>query len=139
MEVGWTPRTIFQSPAYAWFDTGYASYTPQKETVDRLRKMKEKVEITAVYGTWCSDSKREMPRFFKIIDAIEFPADRLTLIAVDRSKQIPAGVAREYSITNVPTFIIKYRGLEIGRIIESPKTTLEADLLELLSPLFPSA
>jgi len=138
MEVGWTPRSIFQSPAYAaWFDTGYSSYQPHAEKIEQLKRMQDSVDLFVVFGTWCSDSKREIPRFFKIVDAISFPADRVTLVAVDRTKQIPPGVAQEYNITNVPTFIIKYRGIEIGRIIESPKTTLEDDLVEHLSPVFP--
>jgi len=137
MEIGWTPRTIFQSPAYAWFDTGYAAYQPQKEYLDRLRRMKDSVEYLVIYATWCSDSKREMPRFLKIMDGIEFPAGRITMIAVDRARQLPAGISNKYGITNVPTFIVKYRGLEMGRVIESPKTTLEQDFVDLLSPLFP--
>jgi thiol-disulfide isomerase/thioredoxin len=138
MEVGWTPRTIFQSPSYAsWFDTTYSAYQPQQEKVSRLKNFNENVDLLVVYGTWCSDSKREIPRFLKIMDAVEFPPDHITLIAVDRTMQIPPGIAKEHNITNVPTFILKYRGIEIGRIIESPKTTLEGDLLDFLSPLMP--
>lgn len=138
LEVGWTPRSIFQAPSYAtWFDTTYSNYQPQEDFVDRLKNMKDNVELLVVYGTWCGDSKREMPRFFKIMDQIEFLAERILLIAVDRKMEIPEGIKKEYGITNVPTFIIKYKGLEIGRIIESPKTTLEQDLVDWLSPMFP--
>jgi hypothetical protein len=49
--------------------------------------------------------------------------------------ELPPGIKKEYGITNVPTFIVSYRGMEMGRIIESPKTTLEGDLVELLLPL----
>ncbi len=137
MEVGWTPRSIFQSPSYAaWFDTTYAAYQPQKEYVDRLRQMKDSVDLLVVFGTWCSDSKREMPRFFKLMDALDFASGRVTLVAVDRTMKVPAGVAKQYNITSVPTIIVRYRGLEIGRIVESPKATLEQDLVELLSPVF---
>ena len=136
IEIGWTPRTVFQSPAYAWFDTGYTAYKPEQESMERLAKMKDSVDILVVYGTWCSDSRRELPHFFKIMDGIQFPSDRITLIAVDRSKQLPAGIAKQHDIKLVPTFIITYRGLEIGRIIESSKTTLEGDLVSILSPMF---
>lgn len=137
MEIGWTPRSVFQSPTYAvWFDTGYEHYQPERETLDRLRKMEDSVAITVVYGTWCSDSKREIPRFLKILDSISFPPDRLTLIAVDRTMQLPAGIKEQYQITNVPTIMIIYRGVEVCRIIESPKTSLEGDMNEGLSPLF---
>ncbi|MBI5021451.1 MAG: thioredoxin family protein [Ignavibacteriales bacterium] len=138
MEVGWTPRSVFQSPVYAaWFDTGYANYIPSVDKINQLKRMKDSVEFFVVYGTWCGDSKREMPRFFKIMDDVQFPSDKITLIAIDRTKQIPAGIAVENNITNVPTFLIKYRGMELGRIIESPKTSLENDIFEYLSPAFP--
>jgi thiol-disulfide isomerase/thioredoxin len=138
MEVGWTPRTIFQSPSYAaWFDTSYANYQPQQSFIDRLKKMHDSVQITVVYGTWCSDSKREVPRFFKVMDMAEFPAAQITLIAVDRTMQIPPGIKKTYNITNVPTFIITYTGVEIGRIIETPRHSLEEDLATNLAPIFP--
>jgi thiol-disulfide isomerase/thioredoxin len=137
MEIGWTPRAVLQSPAYAWFDSGYAVYQPQAEYIDRLKRMKDSVEYLVIYATWCSDSKREMPRFFKIMDGIEFPQNRITMIAVDRARLLPAGISSKYGITNVPTFIVSYRGFELGRIIESPKTSLEQDFVDLLYPLFP--
>lgn len=138
MEVGWTPRSIFQSPPYAaWFDTAYVAYRPGEEETARLSRMRDSVDLVVIYGTWCSDSRREMPRFFKLMDEIKFPDDRITLIAVDRSQQIPEGVARQYGVTNVPTFIVRYRGVEIGRVIESPKSSLEKDFVDILSPLFP--
>ena len=140
MEVGWTPRSVFQSASYAaWFDTTYAAYPVNEEITDRLRWMKENVEILVVYGMWCGDSKREMPRFFKIMDGIRFPEEKITLIAVDRTMLIPPDIKKEYGITNVPTFIVRYKGMELGRIIESPKTSLEQDLFELLSPFFPGS
>ena len=137
LEIGWTPSTIFKAPSYAaWFDTTYSNYQLNEEKIDQLKKMTmDSVRILVVYGTWCSDSKREMPRFLKIMDAIGFPQDHITLIAVDRTMELPPGIKEEYGITNVPTFIVSYRGMEMGRIIESPKTTLEGDLTDLLVPL----
>lgn len=138
MEVGWTPRSVFQSPPYAaWHDTGYANYSPSGDKINQLIRMKDSVEFYVVYGTWCSDSRREMPRFFKIMDEIKFPAEKITLVALDRTMRIPEGLAEELNITNVPTFLIKYRGMEIGRITESPKISLEDDIFEYLSPAFP--
>lgn len=139
MEVGWTPRSVFQSPSYAaWFDTTYANYELEPTSIEQLKAMTmDSVQIVVVYGTWCSDSRREMPRFFKVMDAINFPQDHITLIAVDRTMQIPPGIKEQYGVTNVPTFMVNYRGLEIGRIIEQPKTTLEQDLAELLALVMP--
>ncbi len=137
MEIGWTPRTVFQSPSYAaWFDTTYARYVPDEQYIDRLRSMKDSVRITVVYGMWCSDSRRELPRFFHIMDTIGFPADRIALIAVDRTMDLPPGIKKEYGITAVPTFLLSFKGMEVGRIVELPKTTLEQDLVEWLEPFF---
>jgi thiol-disulfide isomerase/thioredoxin len=138
LEIGWTPRSIFKAPPYAaWFDTAYANYRPSEEYVGRLKKMTDSVRITIVYGTWCSDSKKQLPHFFRIMDTVGFPEDRITLIAVDRTMQLPPGVKKEYGITNVPTFILSFKGMEVGRIIESPRTTLEEDCSAWLSPFFP--
>ncbi len=135
MEIGWTPRSILQAPPYSvWFDSGYAAYQPDKEYIDKLKNFTDEVEMFVVYATWCPDSKREMPRFFKIMDEVHFPPAKITLIAVDRSKKIPEGIAEEYNITHVPTFIVKYRGLEVGRLIEVPKTKLEQDFVDFLLP-----
>jgi len=134
IELGWTPRSVIQSPAYPWFDSGYAAYQPDASYIERLMGMKDSLEITIVYATWCPDSKREMPHFFKIMDQIAFPAEKITMIATDRTKRLPDGVPERYGITHVPTFILMYRGLEAGRIVELPKNSLEQDLFELLSP-----
>ncbi|HUN65046.1 MAG TPA: thioredoxin family protein [Bacteroidota bacterium] len=137
MEIGWTPRAIFQSPSYAvWFDSGYQHYIPSEEIIHALRTMQDSVGIVVVYGTWCSDSRRELPHLLKVLDASAFPAERLTLIAVDRTMQIPAGIKERYAITNVPTIMIVYRGVEVSRIVESPATTLEGDMRDALGPIF---
>jgi thiol-disulfide isomerase/thioredoxin len=133
-ELGWTPRSVLESRTYAWFDSGYAAYQPQADCVERLKAMKDDLEITIVYGAWCPDSRREMPRFFKIMDQMGFPGNLITMIATDRSKRLPEGVPEKYGVTHVPTFILNFRGVEAGRIVEIPKKTLEEDLLEILSP-----
>jgi thiol-disulfide isomerase/thioredoxin len=137
MEVGWTPRSIFQSPVYAvWFDSSYAAYEPDASLLNHLRTMRDSVELVVVFGTWCSDSRRELPRFWKIEDSVHLPAGKITMIAVDRTMDIPQGIRKEYNITNVPTFIVLYRGLEMGRIVESPRVSLEQDIVNMLAPVF---
>jgi|WetSurMetagenome_2_1015567.scaffolds.fasta_scaffold199529_1 thiol-disulfide isomerase/thioredoxin len=137
MEVGWTPRSVFQSPSYAaWFDTTYAAYKPDSAVLEKLAGMKDSVDLIVVYGTWCSDSRRELPRFWKIEESIHFPPGRITMIAVDRTMEIPPGIKSTYGITNVPTIMIRYRGFEMGRIVEQPHVTLEQDLLNTLAPVY---
>lgn len=132
MELGWVERTVLQTPQYVWFDSGYAAYNPTLEMLEDIQTKLDSVQILVVFGTWCSDSKREVPRFFKIVDGLQIPRDHIKLYAVDRSKQYPEGIPQEYQIERVPTIILKRGDQELGRIEESPKMTLELDLLDIL-------
>ncbi|HZY10735.1 MAG TPA: hypothetical protein VFF29_06230 [Bacteroidota bacterium] len=135
MEIGWTPRSVLQTSTYPWFDSAYTLYEPQQEFIDKIHAIKDSLDLILIYGTWCSDSKREVPKFFKIVDTIGISSERISMFAVDRTKHYPPGIPQEYSIVLVPTIIVKYRGFEIGRIVEKPKSTIEEDLFEIILPL----
>jgi thiol-disulfide isomerase/thioredoxin len=38
-------------------------------------------------GTWCGDSKREVPRFIKILKSVDFPMENLKIVALDKRKE----------------------------------------------------
>ena len=84
-------------------------------------------------GTWCRDSKREVPRIYRILDAVSFDKSRLTLINLDRTKSSPKGKEESLNIHHVPTLILYRSGIEIGRIIESPIKSLEKDIAAILT------
>ena len=84
-------------------------------------------------GIWCPDSRREVPRFMKVIDAWKFPAAKLTFIGVDDAKQSPVGEYVKLDIQRVPTFILYKNNIEAGRIIENPSTSLEQDMVNILT------
>lgn len=90
------------------------------------------VDITLFLGSWCKDSKREVPRFFKILDAADYNGD-VELIAVDRRKKTPENLQKGKDIKRVPTMIFKKDGEEIGRIVEYPVESLEKDIQKILS------
>src|SRR5712692_4544676 len=135
MELGWIDRSVLHAPQYPAFDTGYVAYKPALEMLNDVRPALDSVRFLVVLGTWCSDSKREVPRFFKIIDSLHVPKEHVQLYAVDRTKQHPEGIPQQYNIKKVPTFIMLHNGTEAGRIVESPKTTIEQDLFEILLPV----
>ncbi len=87
-------------------------------------------------GTWCSDSRREVPRFYKILDELNYPEEKVELINVDRNKVGIENSVDSLNIELVPTFIIYSKGEEIGRIIETPKESLEKDLAKILNKQF---
>jgi thiol-disulfide isomerase/thioredoxin len=115
------------------YNEEYPAYNPNSDVMNVLKGKIEGIKCTIILGTWCGDSKEQVPRFFKIMDQFGKPFDELTIIAVDRNKEVPEmNVKEKYKIEKVPTFIF-YRGeKEIGRIIETPKESLEKDLLEII-------
>ena len=134
MLVGICDRDAFVDTNFAWwFNSGYKFYTPDEATITQITEIDFDYNITIVMGTWCSDSRRETPRFYRILDEIQFPEEKLMLINVDRDM---TGISFDVSNLNiefVPTFIIYKNNKEIGRIIESPQISLEEDFLEILT------
>ncbi len=89
-------------------------------------------EITVVFGSWCSDSQEQVPRFYKILDKAGYNDAHLTIIAVNRGKQTTEANVSNLNIERVPTFIVYKKGKEIGRIVETPENTLEEDLWKIV-------
>lgn len=120
-----------------------ASYQPSPDVVEALAAAGRDLRIVCVLGTWCSDSRREVPRFWKVMAACGLPPESLQMLAVGRADD-PAAAAWEaqrglepgyrarYGVELVPTFIVYEGGLELGRIVETPAVSLEADLAAIL-------
>ncbi len=133
MLLGLTKTVDFQdSNFYQWFNSEYTKYKPDSATVEFLRDNLKGKNILIIMGTWCSDSRREVPRFVKILDAAGFPETEYKIITVDRKKKAPGFDPDSLNIELVPTFIVYENGKEIGRIIETPIETLEIDLKNIL-------
>ncbi|RPJ70852.1 MAG: hypothetical protein EHM24_14255 [Acidobacteria bacterium] len=108
-------------------------YTPEPAAVQAIAARGRDVDTLAVVATWCPDSKRDVPRYFKILDQAGMGLDRLTLVAVDRTKKDAEGLTERYGITRVPTFVFFRGGTEIGRVVERPATTLERDIATIVA------
>ncbi len=134
MLIGVTKTVDFQdSNFYQWFNGGYTNYKPDSATVEFLKENLKGKNILIVMGTWCSDSRREVPRVIKILDEAKFPESELKIITVDRKRKAPGFDPDSLNIEYVPTIIVYENGKELGRIIESPVETLETDLKNILS------
>jgi len=116
-----------------WFQTEYDNYIVDTETLSLInQEALDSLEITIVLGTWCGDSRREFPRFYKILEHLNYMFDDLTIIAVNRTKEAENTPVDKLTIELVPTIIFYKQGTEIGRIIESPVFSLEKDIQEIL-------
>lgn len=120
-------------PFNQWFKAGYASYRTDESIIKKLKPLLKKVEIKVFMGTWCGDSKRETPRFYKILEEAGFKDKNLTVITVDRKKSTPEKYEEGLDIIKVPTFIFYKKGKEINRIVEYPVKSLEKDMYNILS------
>lgn len=122
-----------KSPFNSWYTSGFNEYKPNKDIVDQLKDKVTNITVTIFMGTWCEDSQNHVPHFYKVLEACQFKNRGITLIAMDRNKTTPELFEKDLNITNVPTFIFFEKGVEINRIIESPKISLEQDMLDILS------
>jgi hypothetical protein len=131
-----TRDALLQPPFEEWFRSNYDSYKVDSFTCNFIRPLLAGKSITIFMGTWCGDSRREVPRVLKMLDCCGFPMDKLTLIMVSNKdslyKKSPQHEEAGKNIVRIPTIIIEQKGLEIGRIIEFPVTSLEKDLLSIL-------
>jgi len=124
-------QLYFDYPEWQMEET---AYSPDSATLSALKTINGRFSAEIFLGTWCSDSEREVPRFFKIYDRAGLE-DNLTytLYAVNRKLKLDNGLSTRRAIERVPTFIFYINGEEIGRIVETPDDLLEKDLLSILS------
>lgn len=110
-------------------------YAPDAAIVARLAaalRARADLGVKVIYGDWCGDSRQNTPRFVKLWRALGPIKAPITYWNVDRKKREPTGHTERYLIRKVPTFVLEQHGREVGRIIEWPVATLEADLLALV-------
>jgi len=125
---------LTSEPHSNWFLPGYDSFQPGTEALNKLLDINsDDLTIKIIMGTWCPDSRREVPRFLRIIDLWQFPVKNITFIGVDNAKLSPVGEYEKLDIQRVPTFIFYINNIEAGRIIENPKTSLEQDMVNILT------
>lgn len=131
-----SPASFMQKPFSDWFNTQYTGYKTDSALCTRLNL--DKVKVDVFMGTWCGDSKREVPRMLKVLNYCGVKEDRLRVYTVNNSdsayKQTPGNESAAGNIFRVPTFIFyNEAGTELGRIIESPVQTLEKDMEAILT------
>lgn len=136
--IGKINKKGFDTETYnKWFTPNYNNHIPNPETIDAIKSKLKEYDIKLFMATWCGDSKREVPKFYKILETANYPMKQLTAIAVSREpnmyKESPQHEEVGLNIVRVPTFIFYKNGKEVNRIIEKPIETLEKDILKIIT------
>ncbi len=113
---------------------GMNSYKPDEAMITEIREIMDggNYSMLILAGSWCPDSRSEVPKIMKVMDEIGMSEEECPIYAVDREKRCPSGMNEKYNLKRVPTLVVLENGEEIGRIVEYPEETWEKDLLGIL-------
>jgi thiol-disulfide isomerase/thioredoxin len=81
--------------------------------------------VRVLFGTWCHDSQREIPKLLRMLEDINLKPEKISLIGLDYDKNEPLNRGEMLGVKRTPTIIFYKDEIEIGRIEETPKIMLE--------------
>lgn len=131
--LGWVTRAQIEAehPEFRTAGPGAAS---DRSVSSALAGVSPGARVEVFFGSWCSDSRRELSRFWSALDLLsDKPPFEVHYLGVDRSKREPSEALAGREILFVPTFVVSRGGHEVGRVVESAPKGIEYDLLDLLS------
>ncbi len=116
-----------------WFDAVFQSYHPEKEALQKIKDHIKDYEIITFMGTWCPDSKREIPKLYKILEEADYDMNNIKVYTLNHGKRSDEGYEKDWHITNIPTIIFLKDGQEINRYVEHPRENFTADIAKIVS------
>ena len=138
MLLGKHPKEdLMQKPYKEWFEKNYTDYVTDTITAHQIAPLLKNKKFELFMGTWCGDSRREIPRMIKLLEYCGVPPSNINIIMVDDHdstyKQSPSHEERGKNIFRVPDLIVYEDRKEVNRIVEYPVVSLEKDLLAIVS------
>lgn len=127
-----TGEDLAKEKTFEWYRDGANGYKQDEGAIAYLKTTLSAYTITTVMGTWCDDSHMWVPKLQAVLAATGFPASKHEIYALDRNKKGKNGEEQKYNVTMVPTIILFFGGKEVGRIVEAPKKSIEADLADMI-------
>lgn len=119
-----TPAEILGVPE---FQKEYEAATPAEDD-NALNQALAEMELVVLFGSWCHDSQREVPRLLKLLSSTKVS---VTYIAVSRDKQEPMVAVGKHQLQFTPTLVAYQAGEEVARIVETPEGSWEQQLRSL--------
>jgi hypothetical protein len=117
---------------YPQFRSAYEKYQPNAAEIAAVKSLSGK-SVVVLFGTWCHDSEREVPRLLKLLDLSGVELQSLSLHGVNYNKQEPTNLHRQYDLKYSPTIILLQGDIELGRVVEKPIVNLGEDLASFVS------
>jgi len=105
--IGYLKKSDFLNRKHKnWFSKNYDNYTPDPKIVQKIKKKLNNISIKSFIGSWCHDSKRELPRFYKIMELAGFNLENdFKMIGITIGKKTPTNLQKGFAINHTPTFI----------------------------------
>ncbi|MCB7481437.1 TlpA family protein disulfide reductase [Christiangramia sediminis] len=127
-------QDLQQKPFSKWFSPRYEEFSPETESMATIQENINDYKIKVLMGTWCGDSKRELPKLLKILDNADYNYKNIEMVAVDYNKTTPSKIEEELNVHRVPTIIFYKNGEEVNRFVEySQGESIEEDIADIVS------
>ena len=127
------PEQVKAQSGLEWFGNGVATYAPDKKVIEQLRQSWTPAHSAVIVaGSWCPDTHRDLPSYYKALQAAGIPESSQSLWFVDRRFRKADGISKQYQVTSVPTFVVLKEGKEVGRFAGRPGIKVESELLRVL-------
>jgi thioredoxin 1 len=122
---------ISQADLLEWYDVFKRNFDAYEVTAG-IDGLPADLKVKILFGAWCHDSEREVPRMLKLLATSGVEEENISLISLDIRKEEPEGRAKALDVRFTPTFIFLTGGTELGRIVEKPNVSLEHDIKIML-------
>ena len=126
---------LFNSPNTSWFQKNYELYIVDEVIQNEDFSKLNEYNIEIFMNTKCHDSEREIPRFLKILNTLNFSNENLRIVLLNSEKKTIDGLEIGKDITNTPTIIFLKNSNEENRIVEFPFENLENDIFRIINDM----
>lgn len=117
--------------SFDWLRMGSDGYNPDAAKIDSLKKILPTCQLVIFMGTWCEDTQNLLPKLYKTM-LYSHCYTNYKMYAVNRNKISKNNEQEPFKVVTVPTIIVQKNGVEIGRIVETTKVSIEDDLLKIV-------
>lgn len=122
-------QILMQKPEYR---KAADAYTPDPQAVGFLSSVSDSVELIAFFGSWCSVCNEEIPKLIRTVESARNGRITVRYFAVSEDLKEPREALKKHSVSATPSLLVYRNGVELGRIVEHPQKTIEADIAAIL-------